>query len=340
MSSREDLFGVAPGGEPVRRVTISGGGLTATFLSWGAVLQDLRLDGHAAPLTLGFERFEDYLKHINYFGAVAGRHANRIRDGRFTIDGAEYQIEPERPEAHGLHGGSGGYARRNWQIDDVGPDFLTLSLRDPDGTMGFPGTLDARCTYRLRAPGALSIVLSATTDRPTLCNLAHHAYFNLDDGGASDTLDHTLQIDADGYLPVDQELIPTGEVRPVADTVFDFRLPRRLGPAEGGEGLRYDNNFCLSAGRGPLRQAAVARGAVSGVEMQVWTTEPGLQFYAGHHLGPESAGLGGRRYLPFSGLCLEAQIWPDSPNWRHFPQALLRPGEVYRQETEFRFSLR
>lgn len=334
---RQDIFGAAPGGEPVRRVVIAGGGLTANILSWGAILQDLRLDGHDAPLTLGFERFDDYLKHINYFGAVAGRHANRIRDGRFSIAGTDYRIDAERPEAHGLHGGSGGYARRNWHVDGVGADFVTLSLLDHDGTMGFPGSLDVQCVYRLREPGVLSVELTATTDQPTLCNLAHHAYFNLDDGGSTDALNHQLTIAADAYLPVDAGLIPTGEVRPVDGTDFDFRKPRTIGPTDGAAPVRYDNNFCLASARGALRRAAWARGGKTGVEMEVWTTEPGLQFYAGQYLTPDLTGLEGRRYQPHSGFCLEAQVWPDSPNRPYFPQALLRPDEVYRQITEFRF---
>jgi aldose 1-epimerase len=333
----DTIFGHAPAGEPVRRLTISAGGLTANILSWGAVIQDLRLEGHEAPLTLGFERLDDYLEHPNYFGAVVGRHANRIRDGRFTVAGDEYRIEPERPQAHGLHGGSGGYGRRNWAVAGFGADFVSLSLTDPDGIMGFPGSLDVQCVYRLREPGIFSVELTATTDQPTLCNLAQHAYFNLDDGGATDTLSHELTIAADAYLPVDAELIPTGEVLPVAGTVYDFRRPRKIRPAEVEASVRYDNNFCLAAARGALRRAAWARAARSGVEMEVWTTEPGIQFYGGQYVGNQPAGLGGREYGPFSGFCLEAQTWPDSPNRPYFPQALLRPDEIYRQITEFRF---
>ena len=334
---RDEIFGTTPDGQPVRRVTISGGGLTAHFLSWGAILQDLRLEGHDAPLTLGFERFQDYLDWINYFGAVVGRHANRIRDGRFSIDGTEYRIDAVRPETHGLHGGVGGYARRNWTISTVGDDFVTLSLIDADGTMGFPGNVTAHCNYRLKASGVLSVELTATTDQLTLCNFAQHAYFNLDDGGATDTLGHRLMIAADAYLPVDDELIPTGEVRPVDGLVHDFRRARSILPVNSSTPIRYDENFCLALSRGPLRQAAWAQGAKSGVEMEIWTTEPGLQFYAGHHVGSQAPGLGGRRYPQFGGFCLEAQTWPDSPNKPSFPQAVLRPGETYRQVTEFRF---
>jgi aldose 1-epimerase len=331
----DEIFGTTPDGEAVRRVTISSGGLTAKILTWGAIIQDLRLEGHEAPLTLGFEQFQDYLHYINYFGAVAGRHANRIRDGRFTIDGLGYEIEAGDPERNGLHGGSGGYARRNWTLADSGDDFVTLSLADADGTMGFPGALDVRCTYRVIAPATLSVTFTATTDRLTLCNLAQHAYFNLDDGGSTASSGHELVINADAYLPVDEALLPTGEVRAVEGTSFDFRKPREINPLS--DAFRYDHNFCLSRRRGSLNRAAWAKGAKSGVEMEVWTTEPGLQFYAGHYVTPDGIGLDGRRYAPFAGFCLEAQTWPDSPNHADFPQAVLRPGETYRQVTEFRF---
>jgi aldose 1-epimerase len=334
---RDQLFGTTPTGEPVRCVTIEGGGLTANVLSFGAILQDLRLEGHDAPLTLGFDRFEDYIDHPNYLGAVVGRHANRIRDGRFTIAGVDYQIDPERPDLHGLHGGRNGYGRRNWAISGYGEDFVALSLTDHDGEMGFPGTVDAHCTYRLRAPGILSVEMTATTDQPTLCNLAHHAYFNLDDGGSGDTLSHELRIAAEAYLPVDDELIPTGLVQPVDGTEFDFRAARTIRPSADAGPVRYDHNFCLSSARHALKQAAWAKGAQSGVELEVWSTEPGLQFYAGHYIEEGLRGIEGRSYGPFSGFCLEAQTWPDSPHRPYFPQALLRPDEVYRQITEFRF---
>jgi len=331
-------FGTLPDGQNVRRITISGGGLTAKVLTYGAIIQDLRLDGHAPPLVLGYERLEDYLANVNYFGAVAGRHANRIRDGRFSIDGETYRIDPERPEAHGLHGGSGGYARRNWQLADAGRDFVTLALHDPDGTMGFPGTLDATCTYRLSDGGRISVVFEARTDRATLCNLAQHSYFNLDDGGEGTVLDHRLQIAADAYLPVDDALIPTGEIVPVAGTPFDFRNDRPI-RHDGADGqMRYDHNFCLSPARVAMRPVAQLSGARSGVAMEVATTEPGLQFYAGHYTTPAAPGLEGRRYDAFSAICLEAQTWPDSPNQPDFAQAVLRPGETYRQETQFRLS--
>jgi len=332
-------FGTTEAGEPVLRLELAGGGLTASILTWGAVVQDLRIDGHAAPLVLGYERLEDYVGDRRYFGAVVGRNANRLRGCAFTIDGEAFAVEPARPQAHGLHGGSLGYAHRNWSVEAQGPDFAVLSLVDPDGTMGFPGTVEVRCTYRLAAPGTLSMVLEAATDRATLCNLAQHSYFNLDDGGETSALDHLLRIEADSYLPADAALIPTGEVRGVAGTDFDFRALRPIRREDGEGQVRYDANFCLSPRRGPLKRAALARGPRSGVEMEVWTTEPGVQFYCGHYIEPDVRGLGARLYDRFAGFCLEAQTWPDSPNHPAFPQAILRPGETYRQQTDYRFRM-
>lgn len=332
-------FGTTPAGEVVQRFTISGGGLTARIINWGAAVQDLRLSGHEASLVLGFEHFDDYPQFSPYFGAIPGRVANRIAGGRFTIDSVEYQADTNFLGKHTLHGGSKGFGKRVWDVALHGDDFVTMTLHSPDGDMGFPGALEATCTYRLKIPSTLSVELTATTDEPTLCNLTNHTYFNLDDGGSTDILDHRLLLNAAAYLPVDSELIPTGVVQPVAGTPFDFRAARPIRNQTDGVQTLYDHNFCLAAARGHLKQAAWAQGAKSGVEMKMWTTEPGVQFYAGGKVAREQEGLGGRRYQNHAGFCLEAQIWPDSPNHPYFPQAVLWPGEIYRHTTEFRFRL-
>ena len=329
-------FGQTGTGEEINRVRLNGGGLSAAILTWGATLQDLRLADHPAPLVLGFERFEDYVERSPYFGATVGRYANRIAGGSFTIEGRRYQADRNYLDKHTLHGGGRGFAKRLWTITDQGPEHVILKLRDPDGAGGFPGTLEVSCAYRLKVAGTLSIEYRATCDQPTLCNLAHHSYFNLDDGGAGDALDHRLMLAAAAYLPVDGEMIPTGVVQPLDGTPFDFRQARPIRTA--GEQVPFDHNFCLAAARGPLRQAAWAQGA-SGVELELWTTEPGIQFYAGHMVPRLAGGLDGRTYGPFSGFCLEAQVWPDSPNRPYFPQAVLWPGDVYHQTTEYRFRL-
>lgn len=332
----DEAFGTTRDGQTVERHVVEGGGLTAAVLSWGAVVQNLTMKGHDAPLVLGFERFEDYADHSPYFGAVVGRYANRIAHGRFTIDGERYEVDRNFLGKHLLHGGSQGFDSRNWTVGERGRDFVQLTLHDRDGAMGFPGALHATCTYRLKKPATLSVELEARSDRATLCNLSHHSYFNLDNGGSGDILDHRLMLPASAYLPVDHELIPTGVVRPVHGTPFDFRHARPIRMGVDGEQVVYDHNFCLAAERGPLRLTAWLH-APSGIEMEAWTSEPGVQFYAGHHIPPDITGLGGRRYGPCSGLCLEGQIWPDSPNRPYFPQAVLRPGKTSRQVTEYRF---
>lgn len=315
-------------------VTLEGGGLAASIVPLGAAIRDLRLDVHPFPLVLGFEDASDYRHGTSYFGATAGRYANRIAGGRFLIDGERHHVDTNFLGKHHLHGGSAGFDRREWTIREQTPASVTMVYLSERGEMGFPGALEATCTYSLLAGGRLLVCLEAQADAPTLCNLAHHSYFNLEDGGRTSALDHRLEISAGAYLPVDEEMIPTGHVVPVEGTPFDFRLSRTI--REPG-GQRYDHNWCLSPSRQDLRRAAWMQGPNSGVEMEVWTTEPGIQFYDGAHIAPEPAGLGQVVYGAHSGICLEPQIWPDSPNRGWFPQALLRPGETYRQVTEYRF---
>jgi aldose 1-epimerase len=328
----------APGDAPLQRVSIAGGQLSATFVSRGASLVDLRLSDHSAPLVLGVANPDDPDAHGHFLGAVCGRFANRIAGGRFAIDGERFRSDLNDSGRHTLHGGGEGSWARRWETTGHGSDHVRFRLEDEDGAMGFPGNLQVTVTWRIGAPATLTAEIEAVTDRPTPCSFALHPYFNLDDGGRSAIGRHRLVIEAPAYLPVDDEGIPTGEVRPVGGA-FDFRTPRPMG-AQGGEGpARYDHNYCLSAARGPMRRAAWAQGALSGIEMEVWTTEPGLQFYTGQHLPAGLAGLDGRAYGPGSGFCLEPQAWPDAPNHGHFPIAVLRPGETYRQVTQYRFRL-
>jgi aldose 1-epimerase len=332
-----ERFGETNDGEPVQRARIAGGGLCASVITYGAAVQDLRLDGHDTPLVLGFERLDDYLDHSLYFGAIVGRQANRIARGKFALDGERFETDLN-DNGNTLHGGGLGLDKRVWRLADHGSDFVTLTIADPAGAMGFPGTLDVACTYRLKPPGTLSVELTATCDRPTLCNLAHHSYFNLNDGGSRPIHDHRLTISARAYLPTDAQCLPTGAVLPVEGTPFDFVVPRTIRHAAGQE-TPYDHNFCLSAARGPLRQVAWAQGERSGVEMEVWTTETGLQFFTGHFPDRQVPGLDGIVYRSFAGFCLEPQGWPDAPNRPYFPQSVLRPGEQYGQQSEFRFRL-
>jgi aldose 1-epimerase len=327
-------FGKTPAGDIVYRVNLAGGGLTASIFSWGAALQDLRLEGHAPPLVLGFQEFADYPQHSPYFGATPGRYANRIANGRFALDGQTHQLDRNQQGTHHLHGGSEGMGKRIWRIAALEADRVRFEIDDPDGHMGYPGNCRASCTYHLKPGGVLSVVHRAETDQPTLCNMAHHSYFNLD--GRPDILDHEMMIAAEHYLPVDDDLIPTGAIASVAGTPFDFRDMSPI--CRDGEQYHHDHNFCLSEGRTNKRAVALLRSPFSGVAMEVWTGEPGLQFYSGCKLDTAVPGLEGKPYGAFAGLCLESQIWPDSPNHGQFPSAVLRPGEQLVQETDYIFS--
>lgn len=327
-----EVFGTFDGA-PVHRVAIAGGGLTAHVLTWGAVLQDLRLHGHDAPLVLGFDAFDAYPVHSPYFGATAGRCANRIRDGRFTLGGTKFQADRNAAGGHCLHGGSRGIGKRLWTLSDVRDDAVELTINVEDGEMGFPGAMEIRAAISLPGDGTLDIRYEATTDAQTLCNIAHHSYFALDDTG--DIRDHRLTVAADSYLPTDDTFCPTGEVRPVAGTPWDFRNGQTI--SDAGEGGPIDANFCLSDDRAPIRQVARVDSAASGVGMDIRTTEPGLQVYDAARIDVPVPGLGGRRMGNYAGLALEPQVWPDAINHPDWPQPVLRPGDTYRQHTQFVF---
>ncbi|MBO0127508.1 MULTISPECIES: aldose epimerase family protein [Agrobacterium] len=333
-AAREN-FGFTATGEKVERVTISKGGLTAKVITWGAVIQDLRLDGHQPPLVLGFDKFEDY-KYSSYFGATPGRNANRIGNGRFSIDGHEYQLELNEKGVTHLHGGSDGMGKRNWMLMEHGESHAVLQIIDPDGRAGYPGNCTVTATYTIRDGGVLSVVYETVSDKPTIANVCQHSYFNLD--GAETALGHEISIAADYYLPTNEQQIPTGEIRSVDGTVFDLRQPTPMRRKENGEQVLYDHNFCLSPERRAKRKIARAYSPASDIALEVHTTEPGVQFYSAFKLNVPVPGLDGRHYGPFAGFCLETQIWPDAVNHADFPHAILRPGETLRQETDYIFT--
>jgi aldose 1-epimerase len=332
-----EIFGKTATGETVERFVIRGGGLTANILSFGAIIQDLRLDGHDLPLVLGFERFEDYPKHSPYFGATPGRLANRVAKGRCVIDGMQVELERNEDGISHLHGGKDGIAWRNWTLVEHADDHVRLSIVDPDGRAGYPGNCTITVDYRVMPGGTLNVRYESSADRPTLANVCQHSYFNLD--GSADILGHEIMIKADHYLPVDGDTIPTGEIAPVDGTPFDLRRPRAVGLGRvGAVQLPYDHNFCLSRERTAKRHVARVRSPMSGVTLDVSTTEPGIQFYAGSKIDVEVPGLTGEPYAAYAGLCLETQIWPDAINHPDFPNAVLRPGETLVQETDYVFS--
>ncbi|OUS08458.1 hypothetical protein A9Q96_03165 [Rhodobacterales bacterium 52_120_T64] len=327
-------FGQMPDGTEVHRIKLTGYGLVANVLTYGAVLQDLRLDGHEPSLVLGFEDFPSYLAHSPYFGATAGRYINRIRGGHFEIDGKAYQLDQNFLGKHCLHGGSIGIGKRVWNIEEHSDHAVTLSIIVADGEMGFPGELKVRAIFTLQPDHTLDIRYEATTDKPTLCNIGHHSYFNLD--GGKSIVDHTLQVEASQYTPVDDELIPTGLVMDVDGTGFDFREPREV--KFGGQGGIFDHNLCLSPVRENLRLVATLHSPLSGVSMRINTTEAGLQVYDGAKIDAPVPGLDGVEMGPRVGIAIEPQVWPDSAHHEHFPQAILRPGQQYVQQTQFAFT--
>ncbi|MCP4075259.1 MAG: galactose mutarotase [Gammaproteobacteria bacterium] len=327
-------FGKMPDGSVVDCISLSAGSLTAKILTYGSVLQDLRLDGHSPSLVLGFDSLEHYLDHSPYFGATAGRCANRIGHGHLLLEGVEYQLDQNFLQRHHLHGGAMGIGKRLWKIEKANTERVTLSIKLADGEMGYPGNMDVEVTYRLLPAGVLDICFEATTDKTTLCNLAHHSYFNL--SGRDSILDHRLRVEAASFTPVDDELIPTGEVRSVTGSIFDLRQFKDVGSIVHKQGI--DHNFCLSDQRQSLRSVAFLESPSSAVSMTVRTTEPGLQIYDGARVAPPVPGLDGLHMKAYAGIALEPQIWPDAIHHSHFPQAVLHSDEVYKQRTQYIFS--
>ena len=327
------LFGQLPDGQPVHAVPISGGGLTATILTYGAVLQDLRLDWVDFPLVIGFPTLEGYLRQAPYIGATVGRFANRIGQGRFTLDGEEWQLDQNDGQNH-LHGGKEGVAFKVWRIDEVSDSRVMLSLSLPHLDSGYPGKMDVWAEFSLLPGGILDIRYRGVTDRPTICNLSHHSYFNL--SKQPTILDHELTVLADDYTPVGAGLIPTGEVRPVAGTPLDLRASRRVGDITPAHPI--DHNFCFPDSGGQLQSIARLTAPASGVTMEVRSTEPGLQVYDGLKLNGPGQMNDGREVCAHAGMAFEPQKWPDSPNHDAFPDATLRPGEVYEHRLQYVFS--
>lgn len=318
-------------GAPNRPFLLRGHGLSARMMPWGAVLMDLRLDGHPDPLVLGFDDRATYPTHSRYFGATAGRFANRINLGQFEIDGQAFQADQNFLGKHTLHGGGQAMGKQLWKLLFNTRDSAIFTYRARDGEMGFPGNLAITARFSLRPNATFRIHYTATTDAPTLCNLAHHTYWALD--GSGDISHHRLQLDAPNYLPVNTDLIPTGEVADVTGTRYDFRAPA---PILGATPI--DHNLCLSDAPQALRRVGTLRSDLSDITMDIATTEPGIQVYDSAPLSVPVPGLDGRTYGAHTGVALEPQKWPDAPNHAHFPDAVLRPGEVYEQITEFRFS--
>ncbi|MHA6718075.1 aldose epimerase family protein [Sphingomonas sp. RS6] len=331
--------------DAVRTITLARGPLRAELLTLGASLRRLDVpgrDGTSANVVLGYADLDAYRTAPRYYGAVAGRYANRIGGAAFTLDGERYRIAANEG-ANSLHSGPVGFDQLVWAVEAQGEADVTFRLDSPDGWNGFPGALTVRAHYALAADG-MAIALTATTDRPTIVNLTNHAYFNLAGETSGTTiLDHWLQIAADAITPVDAAMIPSGALAPVADTPFDFRRPKPIGrdiavdDAQLRLGQGYDHNFVVGDASGPQRRVATLYDPASGRVVDLHSTEPGLQFYSGNHLAGGAPGTGGGTYPARGGLCLEPQKFPDSPNQPAFPSARLDPGDTYRHDILFRF---
>ncbi|WP_127361015.1 aldose epimerase family protein [Actinacidiphila soli] len=343
-------YGTSPEGRAVELWRLdSGTGVTAEVLTYGGILHSLRVPdtlGNACSVVLSLASVAEYAEKSPYFGALIGRYANRIAHGRFTLEGTRYHVPPN-DRGHALHGGPEGFDSRIWRAEPVPSGdtaSLRLSLHSPDGDMGFPGTLEATVAYALDPAGTLAVDYTASTDRPTVVNLTHHPYFNLS-GRGGDVLDHTLQVEAGSYLPVDADGIPLGPLAPVQDTAFDLSSPRRIGDmlALPDPQLRqaggYDHCWALRTGsaQGEPRRAARLSAPAQARVMEVWTTEPGLQVYTGNQLDGSLAGADGHPHLRHGAVCLETQHFPDSPNHSAYPATELRPGQILRSRTEYRF---
>jgi aldose 1-epimerase len=303
-------------------------------------------DSQLLDVVLGFEERSDYETNSPYLGAVIGRFGNRIAAGKFRIDDEAYQLGINN-DPNALHGGPTGFHVRLWQSDSiVRPDAVGVELTrlSPDGEEGYPGNLNTTVRYLLNNDNELRIEYEATTDQPTIVNLTNHTYFNLRGAGNGDILGHELMIDADSFTPVDNTLIPTGELRPVEGTPFDFRQPTPIGARIDADneqirfGLGYDHNFVLDRDGPGLERIATVYEPTSGRYLEVLTTEPGVQFYSGNFLDGTLTGKGGTPLDYRTGFCLETQHYPDSPNQPEFPSTVLRPGETYESTTVYRFS--
>jgi aldose 1-epimerase len=353
MNIKQEPFGKTADGTIVNLYTLTNqSGVEARIMTWGGIVVSFKVpdrNGRLGDVALGYDNFEDYLiDNSPYFGALIGRYGNRIARGRFTLNGVEYRLAANNGENH-LHGGRRGFDKVLWQariVKRAGGHALKLTYLSRDGEEGYPGNLSVTVIYALTNENELKIEYSATTDKATVLNLTNHSYFNLAGAGAGDILGHEVMINADRFTPVDEGLIPTGELASVEGTPMDFRTPVILGSSIEQKyeqlvfGLGYDHNWVLNKNRRALTPAARVHEQTSGRVMEVYTTQPGMQFYTGNFLDGTIKGKGGKVYFKRNGFCMETQHFPDSPNHPNFPRTVLRPGQRYRQTTVFKFSAR
>ena len=347
----KNLFGKLADGKEVTVYTLKNAkGMTAKIIDYGATVVSLTApdrNGKYEDVVLGYDNIEGYVKGTTYFGGIVGRYGNRIGKGKMTIDGKEYQLANNNFPNH-LHGGVVGFNKKMWTVDKTevtkdGPA-VTMTLVSSDGEENYPGTVKLTAVYTLTNENALSIVYTGSTDKATVLNPTNHSYFNLTGDMNKTILDHELMIAADKTTPVDRGLIPTGVLAEVAGTPMDFRTAKKIGKDIDVDfeqlkfGGGYDHNWVLNNYDKKVRLISTVYEPVSGRMLETLTDEPGVQFYCGNFLDGTVAGKGGIKYAKRTGLCLEAQHFPDSPNKPEFPTTLLKPGETYHQTTIYKFS--
>jgi aldose 1-epimerase len=348
---RDKIFGKTPDGRVVKIFTLTNqNGLRARVTEYGAILVSMEtpdLSGKTADLTHGYDTLEGWFTNTSYFGATVGRFGNRIKDGKFSLDGNSYQLatnnDPGGIPCH-LHGGLNGFDRALWSGKAVGDDSVEFTYVSEDGEEGYPGTLTAKVTYTLTDDNELKWLAQATTDAPTILNLVHHTYWNLSGDPTTPITDHELMLAAPSYLPTDVGQIPTGEIAPVAGTPMDFTTPMVIGERVEADfealkfGAGYDHCWVLEKSEG-VRLAVRLKDPKSGRVMEVSTDQPAIQFYAGNFLDGTAVGKCGVKYARRSGLCLETEGFPDAPNQPAFPSPVLRPGEIYQHTLIHKFSV-
>jgi aldose 1-epimerase len=335
-------FGRTPEGDEIIQYTLRAGQVTVQLISYGATLSSVRIpdrNGSVDEVTLGFDDLEGYLGPHPYFGASLGRVANRIALGKFALDGKTYTLFCNNGRNH-LHGGKKGFDRKVWlsagfqRGSSAGAVF---SYASPDGEEGYPGNLDARVSYTLEDAGTLEVAWEARTDKPTIVNLSNHAYWNLKGAGSGDIKDHVLTLEAERYVPSDAELIPTGEIRDVAGTPYDFRKPKSIGRDLGkASDIGYDACFVLGAPVSGWRTVGRVVHPATGRGIEMFATQPGVHFYSGGHL-KDTKGRGGKRFDVYGAFALETEAFPDAINQKGFPSVVLRPGETYAEKMKIRF---
>ncbi len=345
-------YGQLPDGREADLYTLrNAGGMTVGITNYGGIVVSLTAPDKAGTfedVTLGFDSLNHYVQGNPFFGALVGRYGNRIAKGKFTLDGKTYTLVTNNMGNH-LHGGKVGFDKVLWTATPMPGDepALKLAYTAKDGEEGYPGNLDVNVTYTLQKDNTLRIDYQATTDKPTVVNLTNHTYFNLTGGAKRDVLDHVLTLNANRFLAVDKTLIPTGELKPVRGTPFDFTKATRIGDRIDDStdmqikyGIGYDHAWVLTGASNGLRLAATVYEPTSGRVMEVRTTEPAVQFYTGNFLNGSVTGREGFPYKKRYALCLETEHYPDSPNQAAFPTTVLRPGQTYKTTTSYQFSVR